>query len=145
MKGDTSGKKCILFTSYIYPTLFIYLNCKNNSFYLLICLPNMTTNHLPIYEYLTKKFCLILGSQEENGLVQLNFISNDMAGIDQKLQFSEVKVILKSKTDFEIMSLTLASWDQSVAVHKLIVFTRQQDIRKVEKFFAARNFVLLHQ
>ena len=88
---------------------------------------------------------MILGSQEENGLVQLNFISNDMAGIDQKLQFSEVKVILKSKTDFEIMSLTLASWDQSVAVHKLIVFTRQQDIRKVEKFFAARNFVLLHQ
>ena len=88
---------------------------------------------------------MILGSQEENGLVQLNFISNDMAGINQKLQFSEVKVILKSKTDFEIMSLTLASWDQSVAVHKLIVFTRQQDIRKVEKFFAARNFVLLHQ
>ena len=95
--------------------------------------------------YLTKKFCLILGSQKENGLVQLNFISNDMAGIDQKLQFSEVKVILRSKTDFEVMSLTLASWDQSVAVHKLIVFTRQQDIRKVEKFFAARNFVLLHQ
>ena len=95
--------------------------------------------------YLTKKFCLILGSQEENGLVQLNFISNDMAGIDQKLQFSEVKVILRSKTDFEVMSLTLASWDQSVAVHKLIVFTRQQDVRKVEKFFAARNFVLLHQ
>lgn len=88
---------------------------------------------------------MILGSQEENGLVQLNFISNDMAGIDKKLQFSEVKVILKSKTDFEIMSLTLASWDQSVAVHKLIVFTRQQDIRKVEKFFAVRNFVLLHQ
>ena len=95
--------------------------------------------------YLTKKFCWILGSQEENGLVQLNFISNDMAGIDKKLQFSEVKVILKSKTDFEVMSLTLASWDQSVAVHKLIVFTRQQDIRKVEKFFAVRNFVLLHQ
>ena len=88
---------------------------------------------------------MILGSQEENGLVQLNFLSNDMAGIEQKLQFSEVKVILRSKTDFEIMSLTLASWDQSVAVHKLIVFTRQQDIRKVEKFFAARNFVLLHQ
>ena len=88
---------------------------------------------------------MILGSQEENGLLQLNFISNDMAGINQKLQFSEVKVILKSKTDFEIMSLTMASWDQSVAVHKLIVFTRQQDIRKVEKFFAARNFVLLHQ
>ena len=88
---------------------------------------------------------MILGSPEENGLVQLNFISNDMAGIDKKLQFSEVKVILKSKTDFEIMSLTLASWDQSVAVHKLIVFTRQQDIRKVEKFFAVRNFVLLHQ
>ena len=88
---------------------------------------------------------MILGSQEENGLVQLNFISNDMAGIDKKLQFSEVKVILKSKTDFEIMSLTLASWDQSVAVHKLIVFTRQQDVRKVEKFFAVRNFVLLHQ
>ena len=95
--------------------------------------------------YLTKQFCLILGSQEENGLVQLNFISNDMPKIDQKLQFSEVKVILRSKTDFEIMSLTMASWDQSVAVHKLIVFTRQQDIRKVEKFFAARNFVLLHQ
>ena len=88
---------------------------------------------------------MILGSQEENGLVQLNFISNDMAGIDQKLQFSEVKVILRSKTDFEVMSKTLASWDQSVAVHKLIVFTRQQDVRKVEKFFAARNFVLFHQ
>ena len=88
---------------------------------------------------------MILGSLEENGLVQLNFISNDMPEIDQKLQFSEVKVILRSKTDFEIMSLTLASWDQSVAVHKLIVFTRQQDIRKVEKFFAARNFALLHQ
>ena len=88
---------------------------------------------------------MILGSQEENGLVQLNFFSNDMAGSDQKLQFSEVKVILRSKTDFEVMSKTLASWDQSVAVHKLIVFTRQQDIRKVEKFFAARNFVLLHQ
>ena len=94
---------------------------------------------------MTKQFYLILGSQEENGLVQLNFISNDMPGIDQKLQFSEVKVILRSKTDFEVMSKTLASWDQSVAVHKLIVFTRQQDIRKVEKFFAARNFVLLHQ
>ena len=88
---------------------------------------------------------MILGSEEGNGLVQLNFISKDVAGNDQKLQFSEVKVILRSKTDFEIMSLTLASWDQSVAVHKLIVFTRQQDIRKVEKFFAARNFVLLHQ
>ena len=88
---------------------------------------------------------MILGSQEENGLVQLNFISIDRAGIDQKLQFSEVKVILKSKTDFEVMSLTLASWAQSVAVHKLIVFTRQQDVRKVEKFFAARNFALLHQ
>ena len=94
---------------------------------------------------MTKQFCLILGSEEGNGLVQLNFISNDMPEIDQKLQFSEVKVILRSKTDFEIMSLTLASWDQSVAVHKLIVFTRQQDIRKVEKFFAARNFALLHQ
>ena len=88
---------------------------------------------------------MILGSQEENGLVQLNFISNDMGAIDKKLQFPEVKVILRSKTDFEVMSKTLASWDQSVAVHKLIVFTRQQDIRKVEKFFAARNFVLLHQ
>ena len=88
---------------------------------------------------------MILGTQEENGLVQLNFISNDMPGIDPKLQFSEVKVILRSKTDFEVMSKTIASWEQSVAVHKLIVFTRQQDIRKVEKFFAARNFVLLHQ
>ena len=88
---------------------------------------------------------MILGSQEENGLVQLNFISNNIAGIEQKLQFSEVKVILRSKTDFEVMSKTLASWEQSVAVHKLIVFTRQQDVRKVEKFFAARNFVLLHQ
>ena len=86
----------------------------------------------------------ILGSLEENGLVQMDFISSDMEGIDKKLQVPQMKVILKSKKDLEVLSLTLVSWNHSVAVHKLIVFTPQEDIRKVEKFFAARNFVLLH-
>ena len=80
----------------------------------------------------------------ENGLVQMDFISSDMKEIDKKLQLPEMKVILKSKKDLEVLSLTLVSWNNSVAVHKLIVFTPQEDIRKVEKFFAARNFVLLH-
>ena len=51
----------------------------------------------------------LLGSQEENELMQLHFISNDRDVIDKKLHFPEMKVILRSKTELEAMSPILGS------------------------------------
>ena len=54
------------------------------------------------------------GSREQiDGLLELNFISSDMDVIDKKLQLLEMKVILRSKTDLEVMSLTLETFEKA--------------------------------
>ena len=56
----------------------------------------------------------VSGSREQiDGLVELSFISSDMDVIDKKLQLLEMKVILRSKTDLEVMSLTLETFEQA--------------------------------
>ena len=46
-------------------------------------------------------------------MLELNFISSDMDVIDKKLQLLEMKVILKSKTDLDIMGSTLGLFDEA--------------------------------